>query len=70
MTKKDFVLISDILRGINLSVQVDLTAAQYEQLVRRFAVALQNKSGNPRFDSAKFFEACMRGVQFKELEDN
>jgi hypothetical protein len=61
MTKKDYVLIADILAFANDSVASgQLSSADIVPFIaKRFAVTAEGD--NPRFDRARFFNAC--GVQ-------
>lgn len=55
MTRKDYVLLAAALHRTKPEVNCDLTA-QWEIDVRAIATALANT--NPRFDRARFLEAC------------
>jgi hypothetical protein len=59
MTKKDFILIANVLADKRPNLDVDHGPATFEQWADT-VVAMGNalRSTNPRFDRGRFFEAC------------
>ena len=56
MTKKDYVLIADVLQQVKANIDKELTRYQYAQLCEYFADGLQDT--NPLFNREKFVLAC------------
>lgn len=56
MTRKDFQLIADVLKGLSLNWGGHLNDASHARVVEDFADKLA--STNPNFDRARFLRAC------------
>lgn len=56
MTKQDFQLIADTIKGESFNWGGQMTDPQHERLASNFADALAHT--NPRFDRARFLKAC------------